>query len=660
MFSLMLPVLIPLCLGPVESLIHWSDPQPPHPPPAPSAGSVALEEDTFPVHEKVSVKLVYTAGENLDPGDIIRVEEPIFHGMRWAKWGYLSTNPAGCSPLSETEEASAGFVTATASSGAALEVTHSVGSSDIHAYGTVDVELIDGGLTAGQTLTISLGVLDEDCGWQTANRAFTDVPIRVFELLGGTEEDPAEPVLVEPAPTFSFLPEDAIAYVEAFLPSTAAVGEALPLRVAELDRWGNVAGLGEVTVEEVVFDEPGIHRVEVSRGDFTVLSNPVVVTEDPPERRIYWGDLHTHHGHDYVDAFTGEWIDQNHAYARDVMGLDFASESVKAPPHELDWEVLWDSQQRACREYTDGAYVALLSFEWMGDQAQGHHNVYVDGCELEPADQNWQGLEEEIWPYMESVEAETGYTVVSIPHASSYTGYNWRVRDDRLRPVAEVYSEWDSSMSEDRPGSVPDGLRAGNRLGLIAASDNHDGWLGNGLAQKNAPGGIGAIVAEELTATALLEAMQDRLTYATTGERMLLQVEVEDQGEVYPMGAEWQAEDPRLRWVAAGTDTIERVDVWMTSVPSPEKSVVLASWSPDALDAEGEVALPWGHFPTVFWVEVTQVDGEKAWSSPVWIQPPDKAPASGCGSRNTDTAAALLLLPLLLRRRRPRERDTGR
>ena len=64
-----------------------------------------LEEDTFRVHEKVSVKVVYTAGEDLFPGDIIRVEEPIFHGMRWAKWGYLSTDAGGCTPLSETEEA---------------------------------------------------------------------------------------------------------------------------------------------------------------------------------------------------------------------------------------------------------------------------------------------------------------------------------------------------------------------------------------------------------------------------------------------------------------------------------------------------------------------------------------------------------------------------
>ena len=655
MLTLTLSLLLPLCTGAVDSLIHWSDPQPPPPPvegaPAP-AGSVALEEDVFRVHEKVSVKLTYTAGEELFPGDIIRVEEPIFHGMRWAKWGYLSTNAGQCSPLSEVEEASAGFVTATTNSGAQLSVVHSTNNSDIHAYGTVDVEIVSGGVAPGETVTFSLGVTDNDCGWQTANRAFTDVPIRAFELIGGAD---VEPVLVSPSPLFSFVAEEEVALVEAILPSTAAVGEVVALRVAELDRWGNVAGEGEVTLEEVSFDAPGIHRVEITRGDITATSNPILVTEVAPAFGIYWGDLHTHHGHSYTDD-SGDWINENHAYARDVMGLDYASESVKAPPHELDHEALWEAQQRACREYTDGAYVALLGFEWMGDAAQGHHNVYVDGCELEPGSATFRDVEEDLWTYMESAEAETGYNIVSVPHASSYTGFNWRVRDDRLRPVAEVYSEWSTSMDESQPGSVPDGLRSGNRMGLIAASDNHDGWLGNGLAKKDAPGGIGAILAEELTATGLLEAMQDRRTYATTGDRMLLQVELTDGDEVYPTGSELQPDEPRLRWIAGGTDTIERVDVWLTSIPSKDKSAVWASWSPDALDAEGEIALPWGHFPLVVWVEVTQVDGEKAWSSPFWIEPPELAEPSGCGSKGEGDTAALLLLPLVLIGRRRRRR----
>jgi hypothetical protein len=647
----MIAMLIPLCLGPVDALMRWSDPQPPVAPPLAASGGVELVEDELPVHTKVSVELVYTADEALVEGDIIRVEEPIFHGMRWSKWGYLTTDASRCSPLSETEEASGGFVTAVGPSGATLAVTHSANSPDIHFYGTIDIEVVSGVIPPGDTITVRLGVEDNDCGWQTSNRTFDQVPIRVFEIRDG-----GEPALIEPVPTFSFVPEDEVALVRAFLPSTAQVGEALTLRVAELDRWGNVAGEGEVTVEEVSFDEPGIHRVEVTRGDFTVLSNPVLVTEEAPQFRIYWGDLHTHHGHSYEDGETGEWINTNHAYARDVMGLDFASESVKAPPHELDYENLWEAQKRACREYTaDGSYVALLGFEWMGDANQGHHNVYFDGCEADNGSSDWESVDAELWPYVESVEAELGYNAVTIPHASSYTGFNWRVRDDRLRPVAEVYSEWASSMDESQPGNVPDGLRSGNRFGLIAASDNHDGWLGNTLAKKDAPGGVGAILAEQLTATDLILSMQAHRTYATTGERIMLQVEVEDGGEVYPPGSGWPVDAPVLRWVAAGTSEIARVDVRLTGIPDRGESVVWASWEPGELDAEGEIALPWGANEVVAWVEVTQTDGELAWSSPFWLEPPELAEAKGCSSSGgrAPFGAWLLALPLVLLGRRP-------
>jgi len=626
----MLPLLIPLCLDPLSALARWSDPQPPPPPPAdaPSAlGLIDLSADTFPVHEQVMVELVYTAPLELRPGDTIRVEEPLFHGMRWAKWGYLTTDITRCTGLSETEEASVGAIRASTSNGAEIFLYHATENSDIHAYGYVDVELGKGGLPAGETLTIRMGIIDTDidCGWQTSNRAFQSVPIRAYEMLGQAKE----PVLIQPVPTLSFSPWDEVEAVRAIAPSQAVVGEAVPIRVVGLDRWGNVAGEGGVEVQEAVFDSPGVHRVEVEAYGETVTSNPIRVTEEEAPLKVYWGDLHTHHGHSYDDD-EGDWVNANHDYARDVMGLDYASESVKTAPYELDYENVWAIQQRACREFTvDGEYIALLGFEWMGDQAQGHHNVYVDGCEAPQGSFGWLDIAEDMWPFMEDVEAQYGYSVVSIPHASAFTGFNWKVRDDRLRPVAEVYSEWDSSMDEALNGSVPDGLRSGNRLGLIAASDNHDGWLGNTLAVKDAPGGIGAIVASELTATALLEGMQAHRTIATTGERILVDVEVEAGGEVYPVGSDVPGGDARLRWSAHGTDAIERVAVRMTAIPARDQTADWGAWSPGALDAEGEIELPWGAHTVVVWLEVTQADGEKAWSSPLWINPPELPPSDG-------------------------------
>ena len=58
------------------------------------ATTVTADQTVFPVHAKVSVRVRVEAGpEGLNPGDVLTVDEPVFHGMRWAKWGYLQTDP---------------------------------------------------------------------------------------------------------------------------------------------------------------------------------------------------------------------------------------------------------------------------------------------------------------------------------------------------------------------------------------------------------------------------------------------------------------------------------------------------------------------------------------------------------------------------------------
>ncbi|MFP4250111.1 MAG: hypothetical protein ACLFU7_10665, partial [Armatimonadota bacterium] len=47
-------------------------------------------------------------------------------------------------------------------------------------------------------------------------------------------------------------------------------------------------------VEGFSFSEPGVHTVRLIDGarDLVGESNPVVVSEDPPTERLWWGDLH--------------------------------------------------------------------------------------------------------------------------------------------------------------------------------------------------------------------------------------------------------------------------------------------------------------------------------------------------------------------------------
>ena len=57
--------------------------QPPIPLPGEFEGWAELVETDFLVQSKVSVQVLYTVGPlGMQPGDFVRVEEPIFHGIR--------------------------------------------------------------------------------------------------------------------------------------------------------------------------------------------------------------------------------------------------------------------------------------------------------------------------------------------------------------------------------------------------------------------------------------------------------------------------------------------------------------------------------------------------------------------------------------------------
>ena len=603
-------------------------PQPPHPPPGDFSGWIELVEDEYPVQKKVSLHLQYTVGEEgFLPGDYVRVEEPIFHGIRWAKWGYLTGEFENCTPISPDHRSpSVGAYTADSSTGAPLTLKHSRDDPEIHEYGYLDVGLEQGELVPGDVIDIYMGVLEEDCGWQTSHRAFDNVPLRVFEFLDSATEG----ILIEPSPVFSFLAEAEVHHWEAYLPSDGVVGEAVELRVVPLDRHGNLALGYSPIVTERVFQTPGVHRVAMEIEGEGIRSNPILISETLPEFRVFWGDLHTHHGHSYEDDL-GDWIDLNHEYARDIRGLDFGAETIKGMYLELDSDRLWERVEDSCETYSvDEEYIALRAFEWMGDTVEGHHNVYFDRCQAPLPTESLPGVDEGLWPYMETAMAEWDVRAVSIPHASAFTGHNWKVRDDVLRPVVEVYSAWGNSLDESLVGNVGTGLRHGQRLGFIGASDNHDGFIGNDMQGKNVLGGLGAIVATELSASALLDGLSNRSTYATTGDRMLLRVNVLDEGVVYRPGEEWRrsldVDEPAVLTAEInGTDGIALVQLLQTRVGARGSSEVVAEWGLDGVCEDCSVSTDLVFAPAsteVFWLRVEQVDGEVAWSSPFWVASP--------------------------------------
>jgi len=429
------------------------------------------------------------------------------------------------------------------------------------------------------------------------------------------------------------------------LPAVARPGEEIFATLAVLDAGANagVEFAGEVVFGEHaesvrlppsrVFDgsEGGVARVPLrveaegivrleARGPdgLAAVSNPMRVSAEAP--RIRFGDLH---GHSNLSDGTGTPEDY-FAYARDVAGLDF----VSLTDHD-HWGIPFLDERPALRArirrateaaHAPGAFVTLHGYEWTS-WIYGHRHVlyFDDGAgpwlsSLAPGSET----PEQLWA------ALRGRPAMTLAHhsAGGPIASDWSIPPDpELEPLTEIVSVHGSSEAPDSPGPiyapvrgnfVRDALGRGHRLGFVGSGDSHDGHPGlTHLAASS--GGVAAVMSEELSREGLRRALFDRLSYATNGPRILLDVRLAGRtmGRVIPAAA--VAGEARLVVDVVGTTEIDRVDV-------VRSGAVVAS-----ADAEGQGDLLLG-YPVralrpgeYLYVRVVQRDGGAAWSSPFFF-----------------------------------------
>ncbi len=349
-----------------------------------------------------------------------------------------------------------------------------------------------------------------------STRHFLSLPIQQVEVIGGRVAGVHGfvPSIVKSGDPFtvSIRAQDAF-YNRATGEMPAWVVENEDETLATIDSGSNAIH----TIEKIVLTEPGVYRFKIrsSDGSISGTTNPVLVEEDP-KRRIYWGDTHGHSG--FAEGIGSP--DQLMRWAREDARLDYVTHSE----HDIwmddfEWNVLKDNVERYSEE---GEFIAFLGYEWTVRKFQGgHHNVLfrttADRKRI-PAQTHgtlsrlYQGLREKHQPN----------DVVVIPHAHQPADY--RMNDPELEPLVEIMSqhgtfEWFGRMY----------LNHGHQVGFIAASDDHlaqPGWTmprGGSLSQQT---GLGALRANTKSRDALFDAMRNLSTYASTGDRIILDFEL--------------------------------------------------------------------------------------------------------------------------------------
>ncbi len=331
-----------------------------------------------------------------------------------------------------------------------------------------------------------------------------------------------------------------LAGVRGFAPSVVRPGETFDLAVRAEDAfrnraqgpypawriYANGAPVGElaagddpiVVLGDLRFDAPGVYRFEIRSADGAVAggANPVLVSSDAT--RVFWGDTHGHSGFAEGIGTPERFM----AWAKEDARLDYVTHSE----HDIwmddfEWEVL----KRNVADHSEaGRFVGFLGYEWTSANVYGgHHNV------LFRTPEGRRRVSAQFFPELSDLYAglrrhHDPADVVVIPHAHN-TG-NYRMGDPKLQPIVEIMSQHGTFEWFGRAY-----LAHGHQVGFTAASDNHlsqPGYTaprGDGLAQR---GGLGAVLAEEHSRDAIFDGLKAARAYATTGDRILLDVTVNE------------------------------------------------------------------------------------------------------------------------------------
>ncbi|MGH9338816.1 MAG: DUF3604 domain-containing protein [Acidobacteriota bacterium] len=605
------------------------------------------------------------------PGDRIGIHIPpgwMLHGFRLDE---REGRVMGNQPYSVlTQEVLGCFSVASPASGAQwkLDLVEHYRDGTYHRFAReLQLELISGSLQSGEELTIRYGskarpihasVLAEKADF-------------LFRLARRNEWREAGGVSV------TTLPEEA----KRLLLTGASVGrtgESLRYHVTARDSLGNAtrlpahlearAGEGLLVSEfkskeapfqefQVQFPKPGVHRIEIGNEKIGYArSNPIVITEEEPRLRLYWGDLHSH------SEISKDGIGlKSFEFARDYSNLDFFASTEHSSGDRNDVGITdqeWEEIQSAVREYyRPGRFVTLLGYEASFPHPYGHHNVFFDSDAAPLHRDNEVRTLDELWDLLASRRAFT------VPHHTgirfggvSGTGASavWE-RDHRLRPLIEIYSGHgqserfapDDHLSYDQipffqrwknwfprhapdtpdeyrtvwgPTSVEgphyarDAWAAGLTMSTVAASDDHTARPGQ--ASK----GLAAVWAPALDRESIFGSLLEKRTYGTTGQRIYLDFRVNG---VLPGSRIRAGGAPSIFLEVHGTDDLEWVELVKLDQRAREYQV-LQRWTPKRLSFTANLADRSFSAPSFYYLRVKQsglVEGRPAmaWSSPIWV-----------------------------------------
>ncbi len=432
---------------------------------------------------------------------------------------------------------------------------------------------------------------------------------------------------------------------------------------------------GSLTHVAITAETPGLYRVHgqatIDGKTFPVLSNPIEVVP-VGEQKVYFGDLHLHSILSYDADRPPEYVywrqryEERHDFAalsdHDMIGaVPFAARSTVSGRTPDEWAY---AKALGDRLNQPGEFATILAYEWTSYYF-GHRNIFFAAEETDPPlfHHNYPSdhppFDERSPGELRDALAADAHRYIAIPHSTAWPTKNVRYEwgpgsgkdkhflgDPSIWPEErelELYSTHGTSEYFDNEYAVDkghpetplksgllrkllnydikqapadsgnfgqDALAAGWRFGFVGSSDDH--YLSHlDQAYKS---GMAAVLAPALTRKDIWDGLYAHHSYAVTGVRILLHLTANGA----PMGSVLSGAGP-VSFAARinGVGPLDRVElvkydghIW-TSVYSFDAAGML-----DHHFAAVDNAKP----GDLYYLRVRQVNGNRAWSSPVWVE----------------------------------------
>jgi len=337
--------------------------------------------------------------------------------------------------------------------------------------------------------------------------------------------------------------------------------------------------------------------------------------------RILRGDLHRHTELSNDGAGDG-MLDDLYRYTLDAAAMDYAhvGDHQMGNDEEYAW---WITQKSNDLYYMPQRFVPLYGYERSVWWPNGHRNivwaergkpVLKIGQAEAKGDANSGPI---LYPYLRQTNG------IATSHSSATEqGTDWRDNDPALEPIVEIYQGFESNYEHagaprswkqgeatvhqgERPaGYVWNAWAKGFKLGVQASSDHistHSSYA--------------CILVEDFSRQGLVDAMRKRHTYAATDAIVMdFRAVTADKG-TFLMGDIFDTKSqPKLVVKVLGTAKIKQIDVIKNNTYvykiNPGQTTATFEYV-DTNIAPGE---------NYYYVRAEQLDGQLAWSSPVWVR----------------------------------------